>query len=63
MSMKNYTLADLGKFDGKNGQKILVAIKGEVYDVTEKGGKFYGPGKIRDHLFKYWQTGSGGFDR
>ena len=32
---RKFTLDELGKFDGKEGQPAYVAYKGKVYDVTE----------------------------
>lgn len=40
---KTYTPKTLEPFNGQNGQRILLAIKGVVYDVTA-GRNFYGPG-------------------
>lgn len=39
---KTYTPKTLEPFNGQNGQRILLAIKGIVYDVTA-GRNFYGP--------------------
>lgn len=39
---KTYTPKTLEPFNGENGQRILLAIKGIVYDVTA-GRNFYGP--------------------
>ncbi|KAI0804603.1 cytochrome b5 [Irpex lacteus] len=39
---KTYTPKTLAPFNGENGQRILLAIKGVVYDVTA-GRSFYGP--------------------
>ena len=32
---KKITLAELAKYNGKNGSRAYVAIKGKVYDVTD----------------------------
>jgi hypothetical protein len=40
-----FTHSDLRKYDGKGPSgKIYVAVQGKVYDVTDKGKEFYGPG-------------------
>ncbi|TCD70368.1 hypothetical protein EIP91_003720 [Steccherinum ochraceum] len=39
---QNYTPRTLQPFNGENGQRILLGIKGVVYDVTA-GRNFYGP--------------------
>ena len=41
---KTYTPKTLFPFSGKDGGRILLAIKGKVFDVTA-GRNFYGPGK------------------
>ena len=38
------TRAELAKHTGADGGRILLAVGGDVYDVTEKGKDFYGPG-------------------
>lgn len=40
---KEYTPAELEKFSGENDSKVLMAVKGDVFDVTA-GKSFYGPG-------------------
>lgn len=40
---QTYTPKTLTVFDGKDGQRILLAINGIVFDVTA-GRNFYGPG-------------------
>lgn len=45
------TLDELKNFDGKtcsddpNCKSVYVAVNGKIFDVTEKGMEFYGPGK------------------
>jgi membrane-associated progesterone receptor component len=41
---KTYTPKTLAPFDGRDGGRILLAIKGKVFDVTA-GRNFYGPGE------------------
>ena len=43
---KKYTPRTLEPFSGKDGGRILLAIKGKVFDVTQ-GRSFYGPGALR----------------
>ena len=41
-----FTHEELLQYNGKGSSgKIYVALKGRVYDVTEKGKEFYGPGE------------------
>jgi membrane-associated progesterone receptor component len=40
---KYYTPTELSVYDGKVEKRILMGIRGRVYDVTA-GGHFYGPG-------------------
>jgi membrane-associated progesterone receptor component len=42
---KRYSPKTLAPFDGKDGGRILLAIKGTVFDVSAGRG-FYGPGAI-----------------
>jgi len=43
MKRKDFTVEELHKFDGLNGDgRILIAVNGKVFDVT-KGKRFYGP--------------------
>lgn len=42
---QTYTPKTLEPFNGENGQRILLAIKGIVYDVTA-GRNFYGPSEL-----------------
>lgn len=39
----HYTPHELSEFDGRKNEKILMGIRGRVYDVTA-GREFYGPG-------------------
>lgn len=43
--LRDYTPRELAPFDGRDGGRILLAIKGEVFDVSH-GKQFYGPGEI-----------------
>ncbi|CAH0559874.1 unnamed protein product [Brassicogethes aeneus] len=44
MKKQDFTVAELKKYDGNQEDgRVLVAVNGNVYDVT-KGKKFYGPG-------------------
>ncbi|XP_062917171.1 membrane-associated progesterone receptor component 1-like [Mobula hypostoma] len=40
---RDFTPAELRQFDGKQDPRILIAVKGKVFDVTS-GKKFYGEG-------------------
>ncbi|XP_069748723.1 membrane-associated progesterone receptor component 1 [Narcine bancroftii] len=40
---RDFTLAELRRFDGKQDPRILIAVRGKVFDVT-RGKKFYGEG-------------------
>ncbi len=41
---RDYTCSELGHYDGSDsGRPLLIAIRGQVYDVT-RGRDFYGPG-------------------
>ena len=44
--MKEFTLDELAKYDGKNGHKAYVAVDGIVYDVSDfagwSGGEHHG---------------------
>lgn len=46
MTEKTFTTQELAKFNGQNGNKAYVAVKGTVYDVTDipewEGGKHHG---------------------
>lgn len=40
---QKYVPATLQKYNGTNGEKVYIAVKGTVYDVSN-GKSFYGPG-------------------
>lgn len=40
--LRDFTREELSKFNGENGAKIYLAIKGKVFDVT-RSAHFYGP--------------------
>ncbi|XP_018421456.1 PREDICTED: membrane-associated progesterone receptor component 2 [Nanorana parkeri] len=42
MKRRDFTLQQLRDYDGANSPRILLAVNGKVFDVTE-GSKFYGP--------------------
>ena len=37
--------ADLARYRGEDGSRVTLGVCSRVYDVTELGGHFYGPGK------------------
>lgn len=39
-----FTSDDLRLYTGADGYRILLGMNGNVYDVTDKGSQFYGPG-------------------
>jgi len=43
MPKRDFTLAEISKYNGKDEKRILFGVNGKVYDVT-KGKGFYGPG-------------------
>lgn len=43
LKRRDFTPAELRRFDGVQDPRILMGINGKVFDVT-KGRKFYGPG-------------------
>ncbi|KAF7244799.1 Membrane-associated progesterone receptor component 1 [Varanus komodoensis] len=42
LKRRDFTLAELRAFDGRQNPRILMAISGKVFDVS-RGRKFYGP--------------------
>nr|CAH8825583.1 unnamed protein product [Trichobilharzia regenti] len=43
MGKRDFTLEELQKFDGKGEHKrILIAVNGKIFDVTNNGQEFYG---------------------
>eukprot|EP01130_Rhizamoeba_saxonica_P007389 TRINITY_DN298_c0_g1_i1.p1 TRINITY_DN298_c0_g1~~TRINITY_DN298_c0_g1_i1.p1 ORF type:complete len:143 (-),score=41.81 TRINITY_DN298_c0_g1_i1:30-458(-) len=49
IELKDFTLEELKKYNGENGNNIYIGVNGKVYDVTPAAG-FYGPGGSY-HLF------------
>jgi hypothetical protein len=45
IACKMWTLEGVQQYDGVMSPRILIAIKGFVYDVRDKGSIHYGPGK------------------
>lgn len=45
MKKRDFTIAELKPYDGVQNPRILMAVKGKVYDVT-RGKNFYGPGNV-----------------
>ncbi|XP_043912990.1 membrane-associated progesterone receptor component 1 [Protopterus annectens] len=43
MKKRDFTLAELQEYDGEKNPRILIAVRGKVFDVT-RGKTFYGPG-------------------
>lgn len=43
MLKRDFTLAEMVKYNGKDEKRILLGINGNVYDVS-RGRRFYGPG-------------------
>ena len=37
VEQQRFSISDLGKFDGKNGNPAYIAFKGKVYDVSQSG--------------------------
>ncbi|XP_068818298.1 membrane-associated progesterone receptor component 1 isoform X2 [Capricornis sumatraensis] len=55
LKRRDFTPAELRRFDGVQDPRILMAINGKVFDVT-KGRKFYGPVKYH-HVGKLLKEG------
>lgn len=49
LKKRDFTLEELKPYDGLQNERILMAVKGKVFDVT-RGKKFYGPGMALLHL-------------
>lgn len=46
LKKKDLTVLELREYDGiKNNGRILMAVNGNIFDVT-RGKKFYGPGDV-----------------
>lgn len=43
MKKRDFTLEELREYDGVKNERVLLAINGNVFDVT-RGKDFYGPG-------------------
>lgn len=41
MAGREFTLTELAEYDGKDGKPVYLAIRGQVFDVSE-GRSFYG---------------------
>ncbi|XP_039255664.2 membrane-associated progesterone receptor component 1-like [Styela clava] len=44
MKKRDLTVAQLSEYDGVKNERILIAVNGKVFDVTNRGKNFYGPG-------------------
>lgn len=56
MGKRDFTLEELQSFDGSGEHKrILIAVNGKIFDVTNKGQGFYGKGKLEIHV-KWFQA-------
>lgn len=44
MKKRDFTVAQLSEYDGVKNERILIAVNGKVFDVTNRGKNFYGPG-------------------
>jgi len=42
MKKRDFTLEELKEYDGTNNQRILIAVNGNIFDVT-RGRNYYGP--------------------
>ena len=52
---KDFTVEELRKYDGTQPDgRILVAVNGNVFDVTRKGKCFYGPGLYNFILLNFF---------
>ena len=45
MKKRDFTLEELKEYDGTNNQRILIAVNGNIFDVT-RGRNYYGPGLL-----------------
>lgn len=46
IAYKMWTLGELQQYNGVDNPRILLAVKDLVYDVTDKGSPYYGPGIV-----------------
>lgn len=45
MKKRDFTVTELREYDGVKNERILLAVNGKVFDVTNRGKDFYGPSK------------------
>ena len=45
MKKRDFTLEELKEYDGTNNQRILIAVNGNIFDVS-RGKHYYGPGLL-----------------
>ena len=49
MKKRDFTLQEIKEYDGKNNQRILISVNGNVFDVT-LGKAYYGPGMLVESM-------------
>ena len=45
MEKRDFTMQELLQYNGKDDERVLIAVNGKVFDVTD-GKSFYGPGTV-----------------